>query len=488
MEDLVVSTNKKVMLEKFMSQVKVATPNSVKKVINVSVLSGISSCEISSGMVTLSGKLMLDVLYENTENVLEKASAEADFIEKQRLDLPLADLFAKDEVLLSNVDFSSSEIICSVTHNTEIIGVLGKKLASFEEEAGLVQNKTNFALSKLSSSTGDNFLVAEENETNLKDIQILSLEPKVVIDEALASVDKVVLEGKVVFDVLYLDGLNIGSLQKQVDFRQEIAAEGVTPSMKAVSYACTTSANATLEESEKTTLSLNANIAAKVYVFDEQTIEVSTDVFMLSNDVAVAYDLVECKKHLETTEQSDSVLSQTDITQIADFDDLVGVYFPKISVISIENSGDKAVVNAEIWAVAIYKTADDYDKIEIKTNAGFEVLKQPETIVDDAFLNCEIVSAKVKAGKEIEVAFKCACHANIAANSSEMVVKSFEIQDAKPVDLAGIKVYVTRDNQTIFDVAKALNVRPEIISAQNEVDDTFESGQKVYVYSPINFS
>ena len=71
---------------------------------------------------------------------------------------------------------------------------------------------------------------------------------------------------------------------------------------------------------------------------------------------------------------------------------------------------------------------------------------------------------------------------------SSRYVKAYEIVDQKNIDDAGIKVYITRNNQSVFDVAKALNVRPDVILKQNEVDDVFESGKKIYVYSPINLS
>jgi len=45
---------------------------------------------------------------------------------------------------------------------------------------------------------------------------------------------------------------------------------------------------------------------------------------------------------------------------------------------------------------------------------------------------------------------------------------------------------VTRKGETLFDVAKVLNVRPETITSQNDVQDIFEQGEKIYIYSPIN--
>ena len=68
----------------------------------------------------------------------------------------------------------------------------------------------------------------------------------------------------------------------------------------------------------------------------------------------------------------------------------------------------------------------------------------------------------------------------------EKYVKSFERLKEKDDQDAGIKVYVVKENQSVFDISKALNVTPELVTSQNEVNDSFETGQKVYVYCPLN--
>ena len=73
-------------------------------------------------------------------------------------------------------------------------------------------------------------------------------------------------------------------------------------------------------------------------------------------------------------------------------------------------------------------------------------------------------------------------------NKCEKYVKTVEIKSEKDEDNSAVKVYITKESQSVFDIAKALNVKPEVILEQNEVDDVFEVGQKVYVYSPIMFN
>jgi len=86
----------------------------------------------------------------------------------------------------------------------------------------------------------------------------------------------------------------------------------------------------------------------------------------------------------------------------------------------------------------------------------------------------------------LEVAFKISYLYKLATTVSEQYIKSYEVKDAKTQNSYGIKVYVTKQGQKLFDIAKVLNVKPEVILAQNQVDGVFEQGEKIYVYSPIN--
>ena len=51
---------------------------------------------------------------------------------------------------------------------------------------------------------------------------------------------------------------------------------------------------------------------------------------------------------------------------------------------------------------------------------------------------------------------------------------------------SAITVYIAKPNQTIFDVAKALNVLPDSVDTAELIDGKFNGGEKIFVYNPIN--
>lgn len=483
MENLIVRANRKVDVDKFISQVKVVTANNIKKILSSTARSDISSCECQNNMTVLGGKIRVEVVYLSQDGNIESAYGEVDFIEKQKSEFDMTSPYAFDKVYVSDVNFSSNEIICYVTHNTQIMGILDYQIPNFESaDEMVVADMTSLSTSQFLMTADDNFVVSEDDDSNLKDIEVLKTNAQVVIDEAACSVDKIVIDGRVLVEVIYKDIDSMSSIQKQIEFKQEIAAVNVSPNMKVSAFSNIKSATCSLMQTEnKNYLSYSIEIAAKCYVFEEKNISVARDMFMLSNETKVVYDCIETKNALEVIPQSESFVSQTNITDIADFDDIIGVFEPEIKLLTIENQENKAIISADVFAYALYKDSQGASRLDINKNISFEVQLSDDKIVESAKLDCQILSFKVKAGKEIEVVIKANCIAIASSSSLTTCVKSFEILDEK-LDLnGGIKVLVVRENQSLFDIAKSLNVN-QILLLNKMISTIFSRLDKKFMF------
>ena len=124
----------------------------------------------------------------------------------------------------------------------------------------------------------------------------------------------------------------------------------------------------------------------------------------------------------------------------------------------------------------------------MNSECAVDIAGEDVQILRSVDVSAQIVSFKVKAGKDLEVNFKLNYVAKFEKEVSQKFIKSFELKGEKENKFYGIKVYISKQGQTVFDIAKVLNVTPETISAQNQVEDVFEQGQKIYVYSPVNLA
>ena len=489
MENVAISARKKFTMEKYFSQVKIVTPNNISKLFGVYARSVISSVEVVNNYLLVSGKIVANAVYLTDENKLENTETVVDFVEKQKANYVLSELYCDDRLEIDNVSVSSSEVMCSILHNTEVVGIyryLVGDASKAEEE--FVLNKKTINCLDFKQSCDEKFVVIEEVETNLKDIKVLNIDSHVILNSVVASVDKIIVDGRVKVNAIYKDEDSTGEIVKEFEFKQEIAMKNALPGM--VVEANLKMVNTSITEQvkdEKTRLVFVIDLAAKALMFENIAIETFDDLFSLKNEIAPVYDFAEFEDADGVEFDNDTVLTQTDISSRADFDDIVGVFSPKVNVLEFQDKGEKMYVIAQINALAIYKTQNSLEKIDLVYETRFETEKDISKRLKGVKAVASVSAFKVKAGKDLESAFQVEYQFDYEKEHSEKFVKSFEVVKEKADSDAGVKVYVTRENQTVFEVAKALNVAPELIVNQNEVSDYFEAGQKVFVYCPLNF-
>ena len=488
MENVSVFVRKKLTMDKYFSQVKIVTPNNISKLLKISARAVITSVELVNNFLLVNGKIVANAVYLNDEYNIENTETTVDFVEKQKINSVLSELVAEDEIEVQAVNFSSSEVVLSLAHSTKITGVYRYLLADAKKaDEMLVLNKKDINISSYKLSNEDNFVVAEEVETNLKNIKVLNTESYAVLSSVVCAVDKVVIEGKVRVNSLYQEGSNLAEMSKEFEFKQEIAVKNTLPGMSA--ELVLRHLNTSIVEQgkdDKNAIAFVIDLSAKVFVFETMTVETYDDVFSLTNEIVPVYELAEFDEEDGFDFDTDTVLTQTNISNISDFDDIVGVFQPRVNVLEYQDLGEKLMVVSEISALALYKTETSIEKLELKYETKFETTKDLDKHISGISANAVVSAFKVKAGKDLECAFSVEYKLNYEKRKTDKFVKSYELNQVKEISDAGIKVYVVRENQSVFDVAKILNVRPELIKAQMEVDDYFDAGQKVYVYCPLN--
>ena len=238
---------------------------------------------------------------------------------------------------------------------------------------------------------------------------------------------------------------------------------------------------------DKTRLVFVIDLSAKAYLQERVDIETFDDIYSLKNEISTTYDFVEIEEFDGIEFDNDTVLTQTDVSAAQDFDDIIGVYDPEVRVLEIQDLGERFAVVAEIRALAIYKTQTSLNNLDLLYQTRYEADKEPYKKLKSVVASAVVSAFKVKAGKDLESAFQVEYEFVYEKEKSEKIVRSFDTIKAKKESQAGVKVYIVKENQSLFEVSKALNVKPELIlQQQTEVSDYFEAGQKVYVYCPLN--
>lgn len=488
MENVAVSVRKKLVMDKYFSQVKIVTPNNISRLFDVSARSVVSSVELINNYLIVSGKIVANAVYLTDENKVENTETTLDFVEKQKANFMLSEIVGEDELEIQGLSVSSSEIMFSAQHKTELYGIYRYLVGdATKAENELVLSKKSFECLSYKASNDENFVVVEEVDSNLKDIKILNINSHAILNSVISSAGKVVLDGRVKVNAQYLDESGLGEIVKEFEFKQELAMTDALPGMNV--EAKLKHLNTAITEQvkdDKTRLAFVIDLSAKAYLFENLEVQTFDDLFSLKNELVPVYDFAEFEEFDGVEFETDTVLSQSDISNLSNFDDMVGVFEPSVKILEFADMGEKVSVVAEIKALGVYRTETSLEKIDLVYETRFETEKEITKSLKNVKATAVVSAFKVKAGKDLENAFQVEYEFEFEKSKTEKFVKSYELVKEKENNDAGVKVYVSRGNQSIFDVAKALNVKPELISSQNEVGDYFEAGQKVFVYCPLN--
>ena len=143
----------------------------------------------------------------------------------------------------------------------------------------------------------------------------------------------------------------------------------------------------------------------------------------------------------------------------------------------------------------IYYSIDDDDNdvlnsmdIDVPYSIEFNIGELKSNDQAQVQIDLGDVSVKNKIGKELEILAEVCVNVNIVRDNILAIITKVELGDEKqPKDYA-LEIYLAKEDQTLWDIAKELNVSVEDLTSQNsELTLPISSGQKIVSYVKRNF-
>ena len=124
--------------------------------------------------------------------------------------------------------------------------------------------------------------------------------------------------------------------------------------------------------------------------------------------------------------------------------------------------------------------------IELKSQVPF--FKEFNDINSDKVkIEAKIVSHKLKNERELDVNLQLNYYFKEVKEDYVTFVSNIEELEDKEIIDEAIVVYVVKKGETLFDIAKKLNISPEDIKEQNELEsEELEEGLRLTLYIPID--
>ncbi len=459
----------------------------LKKILNIKATADVGSTEQIDSDFNLLGKTQINLLYLTENNTLESVVGFADY--STLVKAYGESLHAKLEIKEVSVESSSAtEVGLSILHNAIVEGIEKVQISPVTElpEGYVTQDKT-VNLNQICASNADKFVVAE-NLDMPNAVKILNTDAHAKVKNVVAGIDCVSIEGEIDVRVLYATEDSTNTITKTLDFKQEISCMGTVPANLSYAYINVSSINSTLEVGEKTTLVLAIGFNAIVDSYENKEFSVVTDLYSLNKLLDTTTECVYAPNFVAGKYINDTAVCNVNVDSY-NVDEVVAVICPNVKISQATTFAGNIITEGVVDLTLIYKDNQVEETNSVVLSCPY-VSKVDDAVaggLQDVFVSCNLSSVKIRSGKEVEIVLDLAIASSNSKDEYFEYVKPVTETADREQNSSAVTIYVTKEGESLFNVARALNVLPETINSQNEVvDGKFAGGQRIFVYSPLN--
>jgi len=441
--------------------------------------------------IQISGSVNFSAIYTRGDKSISSGQIVLDFIE--RVDATGLEnvVFVPTIKGYKTIKESDKSISVNVTIETRMYAVTSEEVGFLVgEEDGFYTATKQTKINRLVASSTANFSVSDT--VNIAGGKIVAINSNVIANKVTPYDNYALVEGSAMVDILTSVEDQIKHIQKAIDFSEEVPVLNLTSGAildfnlfdKGLGYSEETG------EGTSGNVIVDISVGMAVWAFEQAEVELMTDVFSDKKDVDLTYS------HFENVEIKPAKISSDRKTLVIDLEDkkrmdeilFVGQAISKLSEVK---SNDGVVTIAGVTTVPVtYKNYDSDDTLSALLSGEFELSADLDFINDETFvdvsLNSRVNSFKNKAGKDISIIVDYDYVISSVVHSSEQYVSKIDEVGDKVNCSSMVIVYKPKNNESVFDIAKALQVSPDVIRLQNPQVEDGNPISQVVVYKKCN--
>lgn len=425
---------------------------------------------------------------------------------------------------LSAVDYSAEfkdnfvadkEIRGEVVFNTNVIDVVSQVIVSGVKVTAIVETQIDLIesndVSVLVSTGGDvecttrelsymtyvgkateKFDVTDEINISGAD-KVYMATPSVCLLNIMPKSNYLIVSGVLNLDICYGNGDDISSIcmhNQAVDFSWEVALDEIKEDsyiQSSLSILFNEIKLATVVEDGGVVVNVVVPINYTGYVFKNNTINVIDDLYSKGNFISITSEEIKSIKNKQSLKFNDNISGVASVGDNAPFiDDVLGVTTSNIIVANSFIRDNELVVEGIVTSNVLYYTKDTLSITAVKVEMPFIVEKKTDGgACDIVTINLCDVSVKSRRGKEIEVSAEMSVFVDVYCVNESCVISEVQLGGERPKDDCSLYVYIVKQNQTLWDIAKEMCVSESDILDQNpNMQLPLVAGEKIVIYNP----
>lgn len=465
----------------------------IAKVLSIATDCTVKESEVFASEARYSGKVNFKIIYVDTTGANQSMNYDAEFT---------------DKIVCDKIKAGMSMHLVSSILDTDIVSVENTqiKLACVVEVSldAVCSEEVNALVSGGESvyTQSDNIeyssLVARQNQSfEVSDVlqgvdcsRVLLVEPKIVTNERTAMIDSVMVGGEVIcfITVLTVDGM-IASHMVATPFSCELSMSDVRDEhyVTAMSKILSCSAVMLGDDSELVDISLEYEIECCSSVFCDDATEVVVDCFSIENELLVTAESLEVYKNKLNTTICERVEGSVTLDiNMPIVDNILAVTGSKLNVASIVCGDGYVTYEGIVSANIIYYCAEQDVKSSVAVELPFSITNDCDVDEDDvvtAFGCVKSINTKIRRGNEIDIKTEICLEIFVSCNDSKYVITELKEGSERILPTSAFSIHIARENEALWDVAKALGSTPEVILLQNPmIELPFMGGERVVAY------
>lgn len=480
------------------TQVKTSVPVNfvddlkITKVLTASVRAVVSNMVTTSGMVRFDGEIWYDFMV-----VLENGDV-VPFSESAKFDGSLEDNLIKEGTPIS-LDCKVSEVASggeysSTVEFTAYIIQTNSDLACALPPENVMTREEEICFDSLVASGDYDGKIEIDLQKDNKTSKILFVRSFASIKSIVPSNDYFAVSGEI-FSTIVVENSEgqIKTLTKETSFSEEIEGKGVNKDSNIQATICLgeTIVN---DDADDNKFVLEVPFVINYFAYNKNQTKCVCDAYSLTNEVNLTTSSL-VRDEFETTKLAEENLL-TNFTlsdDILSIDKILAVVPLNLQTVNSEVRCNETLVEGIASVNLVYNHEDD-DGNNVLSSVDIDVpysicFSTPDTTEkEDARLALSFGDINVKArhGKELEILCELKLNYSIVNQCISSITTEIVLGEEKPPKDCALEIYVARENETLWDIAKKLNITVADLLTQNgELSMPLKDGQKIVAYNRL---
>jgi len=320
---------------------------------------------------------------------------------------------------------------------------------------------------------------------------IYMVTPCVRLGSVEAKDNYILASGVVGLDICYTTSDDLSGLKstyREVDFTWEVAFDGLQEENSIESPVAIISNEIKVTSvmgEDGIEVSVSLPIEYSGYIFSLSSLKIVDDIYLESNYLSITSECMPSICCISAVSFADNVSGSAEILDTAPFiDDILSTSVNNIVLARNYIDEGRLVVEGVVSATVVYYTKETGSATSLTIDMPFSVEQKISATESSVVTLCiSSISAKSRRGKEVEVSGDLHVYADIYNEKESVIISSVSLGEEKAQDECSLYIYIVKPEQTVWDIAKEMNVSSDMILEQNpNIKLPLEEGQKLVIY------